>query len=115
MASGRYNTQAEGLAKIAQDLTMLMATPDADLEFLTQLQTEILRKMREPFEGSTGAAFGPQSGGVDAGQGPMPPEIAAMMGGGMPPTPIAPGPGVPLGAMPGAGAPSMDETRRLMS
>lgn len=118
MASGRYNTMAEGLAKIAQDLTMLMATPDADLEFLTEMQTDVLRKMREPFEGTpAGAAFGP-SGGADAGQGAMPPEIAAMMGGAMPPSPIpmgGGGGGMGPGAMPGAGAPSMDETRRLMS
>lgn len=105
MASGRYNTMAEGLSKIASDVTQLMATPDADLEFLTKLQTDILMKMRQPID----AATGPQA--PNAGQPPMPPEIAAMMGGQMP---AAAGGIPPAGGGPGAGAPNPDELRRLM-
>lgn len=112
MASGKFNTMAEGLSKINADISQLLATPDADLEFLTELQTMVVMKMREPFEGSAGAFPTPGGGAPNAGQGQLPPELAGMLGGAMPPTPIMPGPGAP---MPGAGAPSMDETRRLMS
>lgn len=114
MASGKYNTMAEGLQKIAQDITLLFATPDADLEWLAEFQSMALQKMRQPFD-----AVAQQQGQPPAGNGPgqMPPEIAAMMGGQGPAQGVMPAPapgGMPGGPMPGPGAPNPDELRRLM-
>ena len=113
MASGKYNTMAEGLQKIAQDITLLFATPDADLEWLAEFQSMALQKMRQPFD-----AVAQQQGQPPVGPGPgeMPPEIAAMMGGqgmaqGVPPMPAG---GMPGGPSMAPAPPNPDEMRRLM-
>lgn len=108
MASGRYNTMAEGLQKIVQDITLLFATPDADLNWLAEFQSMALQKMREPIDAVQGAQGQPPAG---PGPGQMPPEIAALMGGQGPAQGIPPASG-PVG--PGA-APNPDELQRMMS
>lgn len=121
MASGQFNTMAEGLQKLVMEVASLMGTPDADIEWLTDLQAHVTQKIRQPIDGAGGGPLPPA--GADAGQGPMPPELAAMMGGGGPAA-MGPGIGAPPPGMPGPmpGGPSMspqppnpDELRRLMS
>ena len=117
MASGRFNTMSEGLQKIAQDITLLFATPDADLEWLSEFQTMALTKMREPYDAVQAQQGQPPVGG---GAGEMPPELAAMMGGQGPAQGIPMGQGgpPPMPGMPPTGpgaAPNADELQRLMS
>jgi len=51
MAGARgTNTMAEGLQKLLGDLAEMMAAPDADLDFLGELNTMVLTKIRQPFD-----------------------------------------------------------------
>lgn len=102
------NTFNEAMQKILSQLAIAGTLPDADIEFLAQIQAAITQKLRE---GANGAGAGQQAAmqmGPDAmGQpGGMPP-------GGMPPQLAQQGPG---GAMPGLvpSAPNMDEIRRMI-
>lgn len=111
------------------DLAQLKTYPDADLEFLVNLETSILSKLRQPVAQS-GNNFGP--GGAPAPNADM---GAAMMAGGggmvggpppsMPPPGAGPGgatptyPAPPQGGVPGvmngpAPIPNPDELRRLL-
>lgn len=113
MASGGYNTQAEWLSKINQDLSMAMTCSDADLEFLTGIQTAVIGKLRNPqgADGGAGAQLPPPGPppGLNMGPGmgpPMPPP--------MPPG-LAPGSLAPGVAGPGAASSNPDELRRALS
>lgn len=106
--------------KMVQDTAALMSTPDADIQWLTDLQAHITNKLREPYD-SMGGPGGPGGGGMaGAPQDQMPPELAAMLGGQGPAA--AAGGGIPMGGgpppgpgpMPGPGAPNPDELRRIM-
>lgn len=92
------NTMSEGLQKIAQDLTSLKMTPDADLPFLIQLETTILTKLREPFEAAAGQMGPPPGNAVDAGLAAAGAGMSVLPGG-------AGGMGGPPMGMPGAGGP----------
>lgn len=50
MSDRQTNTMAEGLQKLLSDIAAMQAAPDADLDFLGQLQTVILTKIRAPFD-----------------------------------------------------------------
>jgi hypothetical protein len=113
------NTMAEGLTAILSDLAGLKPLPDADLQFLTEMETMILGKLQAPVNAMAGANSGGMPGppGVDMSQGPVP-----GMGPGS--TPPMPPPGLPMGGPGGpppgvaprpnmAGAP--DELRRMLS
>ncbi len=135
MPAGQRGTRtqdsyAEGLRAFMQDLAYMTTMPDADLDFLKNLQEIVLSKIRQPIDmyqqmtqaASTGGGSPvpgggmPQMGAPGASAGGPPPGLAAMLGGGgMPPggSPVPQGPGVP-GMMNGVAMPPVDELRRLL-
>lgn len=115
------NTMSEGLMKIAKDITALMALPNADIDFLTNLQTSVLGYVQHANQPNASLPPpGPDNPFPQApgGGGPpgMPPDVAALMGGGGAPQGITPA-GMPPGPGPAArpGPPNPDELRRLLS
>lgn len=102
------NTFAEGLQKLLVEIGYLKTTPDADLQFIYELETTVLTKIREPQEQLAAIQAG------QAGQGGMPP-LDMMMAGPPPGPPPGPaGPGVP-GLRQVPPTPSADELSRLLS
>lgn len=123
MATRGTNTMVEGLQKLAQDITALKFTPDADVAFLIALETQVLQKLREPYEAASGqlaAAQGPQGSAIPAGGG-APPAMPAMAGGGamggLGGGPPLGQPGGALGGLPAAPGPRFtpDMIRMAMS
>lgn len=98
MATGTRgtNTMQEGLAKMVSEISQLKITPDADLEFLITLETQILQYIKTKANGAL--------------QGGMP----GMGGGGMmgAPLPSFAGQGAG-GVMQSPGMPNPDELRRM--
>lgn len=104
MAQRSTNTMAEMLQSMLQDISVAKTLPDADLEFLVNLETTLLGKIREPLD-QAGVA-----GGAGGMAGPSaPPAPAPAMGS----TPT-PGTGV-NGVMSSPEMPNPDELRRLMN
>lgn len=117
------NTFVEGLQKILSDITDLKLAPDADMQFVYDLETQVIQKIRAPQDQL--AAVQAQQ----AGQGGMPsaPPMAPP-GGGMDPSMMAGAMDPSMGgggAMPGSGGgapggrmnpglPPPDELRRLL-
>lgn len=97
MATRGTNTMVEGLQKLAQDITALKFAPDADVSFLIGLETQVLQKLREPFEAAAGQMGAPPGNAVDMGA-----QAADASLGGIPMP--GGGGGVPSG-MPGPGGP----------
>lgn len=123
MAQSRStNTMAEALQGLLGDISQIKVMPDADLEWLVNLETMILAKLREPIDQLAGQLPPPGDnpmafGGSDnmQGQPPMPPP-APMPGGGLPLN-MLPQPGTARST--GArrvtpGAPNPDEVRRMV-
>lgn len=121
------NTQSEMLVNMLRDISVAKTLPDADLEFLVNLETAILSKLRAPLEAAAGQL---PPGSADPNQFPGGPPPGAMPPGmGLPPMmPEAPPMGVPIpppvgqppvGGPPGLRAqppsPSPDELARIMS
>jgi hypothetical protein len=50
MATRAQTTMAESLQKMLGDVADMKVLPDADLEFLIQLETVILQKLRAPID-----------------------------------------------------------------
>lgn len=107
------------------DIASMKVLPDADLEWLVGLETNIVGKIREPIDRMQAMGATNVPGMPPGGQPPMPGAIPPGMGGGMPPgmpggMPGGPPPGIPGGGTPGV--PGMrqepqinpDELRRLM-
>ena len=111
MAAGtrQNNTMSEGLTQLLSAIAQLKAAPDADLQYLAQIESTILQKLREPLQQAAQALA--QAGGV------VPAGMASQMGaaaqGG-----VGQGPGMgqpPQGQSPSAGMPNPDELRRLVA
>lgn len=126
------NTFAEGLRRILVDTADLKVTPDADLDFIYQLETMVVQKIREPQDqlaqlqaqqaGQGGMPSAQQmpdpmtlamAGGMGGGGDPMAAMGMDPMAGGMPPA-MPPGP-PPGGLRMNAGAGAADELRRVLS
>lgn len=113
MASSRStNTMQEGLNGLLGQISEMKTMPDADLNFLIQLETTILQKIREPYDQMSGQMSAPTPGGQ-----PMPPPPGAMPGG----MPGGGAGGFPMGQGGGArgmrtepAAPNPDELRRML-
>tara|TARA_Y100001951_G_scaffold56128_1_gene44483 strand:+ start:1756 stop:2088 length:333 start_codon:yes stop_codon:yes gene_type:complete len=105
MAAGtrQNNTMSEGLHQLLSSIAQLKAAPDADLQYLSSIESTILQKLREPLQQAAQALA--QAGGV------VPPGMASQMGaaaqGGV-------GQGQAQGT-PSAGMPNPDELRRLVA
>lgn len=119
-ATRQNNTMQEDMAQLMGQLAQMKLTPDADLGFITDMETKLLTKYREPQDqlramqqvqqqmaqpqsAGMGMQIGMGSGGPGAGG--MPPG-AGMPGAGMPPPGMAP-PGMPpmMPQAPGQGIP----------
>lgn len=100
MASGRStNTMVEGLQNVLRDISQMKTMPDANLDFLVNLETMILAFLRKPMEdymsqqgsagqgssapGSTTPGAPPANGPSFTGQGV--PGLATGTGGTIPP------------------------------
>ncbi len=103
MAGGtrQNNTMSEGLHQLLSSLAQLKAAPDADLEYLSSIESTILQKLRQPLQQAAQALA--QAGGV------VPPGMAGQLGaaaqGGM---------GQPAPQQAGS-MPNPDELRRLVA
>lgn len=125
LGTRKNNTMQEALQEMLQNVAYMQSFPDADLDFLTNLQQQILAKLRAPVEqymaqaqqsmGGGAAPVGPPPGGGMGGGGDLASQMAGMMGGGGPAGP-PPGPpaGLPAGLRNGGGVPPVDELRRLL-
>lgn len=112
------NTQAEALRKILSDISNIKTFPDADLEFLINLETMILNNIKGQVEQNMGPADGGSSQGLAAmsADPSMPGAMSGMGMGG--PSPMDPAGGGFGGGVPGIrndpGAPNPDELRRMI-
>lgn len=104
MALRSENTMAESLQKMLADISTMKVLPDADLEFLIQLETAVLQKLRAPIDQMMNQ-MNPQ------GQNPQGVPSVGPLG------PMTPGP-VQMERVPGLRSepnmPSPDELRRMM-
>lgn len=116
MALRAQNTMAEGLSAMLQDIGAMKALPDADLQYLIELEQMILSKVRAPVDAMAGGMSGPGPAGVNMAGGPVP----GMGPGSTPPMPPPPGPpmgtpgGPPSGLAPSPQMPNADELRRVL-
>lgn len=100
MAQRSENTMAESLQKMLGDVADMKVLPDADLEFLIQLETVILQKLRAPIDDIMGQGQGNQ-------QQQMQPQMA-------PQVPGSAGPERVPGLRMEPNMPNMDEFQRMM-
>ena len=112
-------TMTDALQRVLQDLSMAMTTPDADIQFLTQMQGVVVGRMRAGNAGHPGQpgmppGASPSPGGMPGGMpGPMqPPPGGAPPGAPQPPLAGPPGPN---GVTSLAQAPNPDELRRMIA
>lgn len=117
MAGTRQNnTMSEDLASLMGQLAQMKLTPDADLEMITNLETQVLQKARQPTDQLKALQqvqqqmSQPQSAGqgMTMGSPVMDPSMQAPppmpgMPGAMPGMPGMPPPGMPPPGVPGMG------------
>jgi len=121
------NTMSEGMVTLLQQHAVMKAAPDADMDALSQMESQILQVINKPRQAAMQQFAA--AGGVVPGGGPPPGgppggnPLEAMMGGGMggemggpmgmPMAPPSPEP--PRGVRQAASMPPVDELRRLLS
>lgn len=84
MATGARstNTMSEMLTDMLRNVSVSKTLPDADLEFLVNLETVILTKLRAPLEAAAGQL--PGMGAPAGGAPPAPPGMEGMPAGAPP-------------------------------
>lgn len=110
MGTRGTNTQTEVLQGILGEIAQAKLAPDADIEWLLGIETQILQKLREPIDQAmqnSGLNGMPPPGQSAAPADPM----AGMIPGA---GPSQPAPGVP-GIRTSPSAPNPDELRRLLT
>ena len=121
------NTMSEGMIGLLQQLAVMKAAPDADMEALSGMESQILQVINKPrqqamehFAAAGGVVPGgappPSPGGQDMGAllgGALGGGMGMPPGGGMPMAPPSPEP--PRGGRQAPGTPPGDELRRLLS
>lgn len=80
MASRSTNTMSEFLQRVLGDLAEAKTLPDADLQFLIQLETTILQKLRAPIDALMGQMQEGQQNPMSGNPGMMTPEMLSGMG-----------------------------------
>lgn len=109
MPSGRStNTMVESLQNVLKDISQMKTMPDANLDFLVELETMILAFLRKPIEDYMNAQAGGQASPATGNPGQTTPGAPPPSG------PSFVGQGVP-GVMTGGGGrvPSEELTRLL--
>lgn len=125
MASRSTNTMSEFLQRMLGDLAEAKTLPDADLQFLIQLETTILQKLRAPIDALMGQMNNgqggqqipqtPGGGGMPGGTPGGAAGLAGMQGGLDPQMLPQPAPaGRVTGTRMEAPMPNVDELRRMM-
>jgi hypothetical protein len=117
MAGGRStNTMSEVLVNMLRELSVAKTLPDSDLQFLVDVETIILQKLRQPLD--------MVAGGMAPGAAPTLPPMGAEQGMMEPMMPMAPPVDVPVPPPPGEGPPGLraqppmpspDELQRLLT
>lgn len=100
---------AEFLQRMIGDIAEAKSLPDADLEFLISLETNILQKLRAPIDAMMGQMEQGGAAGAQAGL-PQTPMMPSMPGGG---PPMAP-PERVAGIRSDPSMPPTDEIRRML-
>ena len=105
------NTFGEMLQKMLVDLAEMKLAPDADMQFIIDLETQVLGKLRNPIEQATQGGLSqvpgdPMLGMAIGAQGQAPPM-------GMPPMPQSPEGVNGVRSMPQM--PPVDELRRMLN
>lgn len=101
MATRGTNTMQEALQRLLGDIAQMKTLADADIAWMTELESMVLTKIREPLDAMRQSGQLPQP---DQGMGGM---------GGQPPMPA----GAPMGGgmMAGAAPPNANELQRLLN
>lgn len=92
------NTMSEGLARVIAEIAQLKMAPDADIDFLTGLETSVLGYVKQRISGVSVSPQAMAGQGASPAMGPMPVSMA--------------GPGA--GVRPRPAMPNPDELRRLL-
>lgn len=103
------NSASEAMRGLLQELAYIKSFPDADLEFLTGIESSILEKLKAPIAQHM-AQYGPGGSSPTAPGGGM-----AQMGTQMNPMVAQLAQGVPGGLRNAGTTPPVDELRRLLS
>lgn len=103
MASNLGDTYQESMKKVVSNLAEIATYPDADMEFLSQVQGAITQHLRDAAAQQTAA----QIQGMPGAQ-----QTAASVGGGSPLGPSAGG--APMQGLGQSAGPNMDEISRVL-
>lgn len=92
MAGAIINTMAEGMPKLLQTLSLMKGAADADLAWITDIETQVIQRMNPALSQGPQLPGGPPNVAGPSAPGGMAPMPPAMGGGGMGGIPTAPSP-----------------------